>query len=255
MQYKNIRLEISDQVATLYLNRPPANLLTIQAIDEINEALLSLHRRNDLEVLVLRGSPNVFSDGLDIGELVPATAQRLVQVYVRLFETLRMMDVVQIAAVEGRAHGAGWEVAIGTNLFVASAGATFSLPHTSRGIIPPIASAIMPRIAPRRMVMEWILTGRSVTAEELHHHGVVNRVFDPARFDEQLDAFVAEITSKSGPVLAIAKKAQFEAYYSTFSESISRVQSLFLRDLMDLEDAREGLDAEREGRSPVWKNR
>jgi len=255
MPYQNLTLDISGRVATLCLNRPPANLLTINVFEEINEALLSLHRNKDLEVLVVRGSREVFSDGLDIGELVPATAQRLIQVFVRMFETLRMMDLVSIAAIEGRANGAGWEIALGTNLFVASAGARFSLPHTARGIFPPIAATIMPRIAPRRMVMEWILTGRTVTAEELHHHGVVNRVFDPARFDEQLNDFVAEITTKSGPVLALAKKAQFEAYYSTFSETISRVQSLFLRDLMDLQDAREGLAAEREGRPPVWKNR
>jgi len=255
MAYKNLKLDISGRVASLFIDRPPANLLTISAIEQINEALLSLHRRKDLEVLVIRGGREVFSDGLDIGELVPATAQRMIQVFVRLFETLRMMDIISIAAVEGRAQGAGWEIALGTNLFVASTGAIFSLAHTSRGIFPPIAATILPRIAPRRMVMEWILTGRQVTAEELHHHGVVNRLFDPARFDELLDDFVAEFTSKSGPVLALAKEAQFEAYYSTFSESVARIQSLFLRDLMELEDAREGLNAEREGRAPVWKNR
>lgn len=255
MAYENIRLEIAGPVASLYINRPPANLLNIQVVEEINDALLSLHGQSGLEVLVIRGTRECFSDGLEIGEIVAATAQRLIQVYVRMFETLRMMDLVQIAAVEGRANGAGWELALGTNLFVAGTGASFCLPHTSRGLFPPIASTILPRIAPRRMVMEWILTGRSVSAEELHHHGVINRLLDPANFDEQLDAFVAEFTNKSGPVLALAKKAQFEAYYSTFSETIARVQSLFLRDLMSLEDAREGLTAEREGRPAVWKNR
>jgi enoyl-CoA hydratase/carnithine racemase len=103
--------------------------------------------------------------------------------------------------------------------------------------------------------MEWILTGNPISAAELYHHGVINRLLPESDFDAQLEKFAAEITSKSGPVLALAKKAQFEAYYSTFPEAMSRAQSIFLRELMELEDAREGVRARQEKRAPVWKNR
>ena len=254
MNHQFLTLETTDEVATLRLNRAPSNLLTVEMVEELNEVLLDLRSHRRLEVLVVRGSKTCFSNGFELAELGGSRTQRLIQLYMRLFETLRMMDLIQVAAVEGSALGAGFEVALGCNLFVAAESATFALPETSMGLFPPIATVILPRIAPRRKTMEWVLTGNQITASELHHHGVVNRLLPSDRFDTELDRFIAEITSKSGPILALAKRAQFEAYYSTFPDAMSRPQTLFLRELMDLDDAREGVHARQEGRAPQWKN-
>ena len=255
MRYQYLKLEIGSEAATLSLNRPPDNLLNIAMVEELNEALTELRGHRNLEVLVVRGAQQQFSAGFDLDDLVPQRLQRMLQLYMRVFESLRMMDVVQIAAVQGQARGAGFEIALGCNLFVASDDAVFAVPETGMGMFPHIATAILPRIAPRRKAMEWVLTGNTISAQELHHHGVVNRLLSKNDFDNQLAAFVNDITSKSGPILALAKRAQFEAYYSTFPEAMSRAQSLFLRDLMDLKDAAEGLQAAREKRAPEWKNR
>ena len=255
MKNKNLKLDIAGEVATLCLSRPPGNVLNLELIEEMNEALFALRGNRKLEVLVIRGGRECFSDGFDLEDLAVGRVQRLIQLYMRLFETLRMMDLVQVAAVEGRALGAGFELAMGCNLLVAANDATFALPETSYGVFPPIATAILPRIAPRRKAMEWILTGNEISAAELYHHGVLNRVFAPGDFDEGVDRFVADITSKSGPVLALAKRAQFEAYYSTFPEAMSRAQTLFLRELMDLRDSAEGIKARKEKRAPQWENR
>src|SRR5262245_59116404 len=254
MSYQFLEIEEAGEVATLTLKRPPANQLNIEMVEEMNDALSRLRPSRLLEVLIIRGSEHVFSDGFDLNDLGTARTQRLIQVYMRLFESLRMMDVIEIAAVQGRALGAGFEVALGCNLLVASEDSSFALPETSMGLFPPIATAILPRVAPRRKAMEWILTGNQISAAELHHHGIINRLLPNADFDAQLAKFAAEITSKSGPVLAMAKRAQFEAYYSTFPEAMSRAQSIFLRELMELEDAREGVRARQEQREPVWKN-
>jgi enoyl-CoA hydratase/carnithine racemase len=255
MSYQFLRIEATDEVATLTLNRAPANLLNIEMVEEMNDALLGLRKHRSLEVLVIRGSRDCFSDGFDLNDLGTSRTQRLIQVYMRLFETLRLMDLIEIAAVEGRAQGAGFEVALGANLLLAAENATFALPETGMGLFPPIAVGILPRIAPRRKAMEWILTGNQITAAELHHHGLINRLLPVTGFDQALDSFASEVTSKSGPVLALAKRAQFEAYYSTFPEAMSRAQAIFLRELLELEDAREGVRARQENRVPNWKNK
>ena len=255
MDYQFLKIEKSTDLVTVTLDRPPGNLLNVEFIEELNEVMLGLRGERSLEVLVIRGSQKSFSDGLDLNDLVTGRTHRLLQVYMRLFETLRMMDVVEVAVVEGRALGAGFEVALGCNLFVASESATFALPEIRMGLFPPLATGVLPRIAPRRKAMEWILTGNDITAAELHHHGVINRLLSNTNFEEELNRFVAELTDKSTPVLALAKRAQFEAYYSTFPDAMSRAQSLFLRELMDLEDSHEGVRASLEGREPEWKNR
>jgi enoyl-CoA hydratase/carnithine racemase len=256
MEYRRIRLDLSEdsQCATLMLNRAPANLLNISMIEEINDALQSLRGYPWLEVLVIRGASGTFSEGMDLKEHVQKRVQRMLQVYLRIFETMRMLDMITVAAVEGRAWGAGFELALGCNLIVASETASFALPQVSQGLIPPVATAILPRVAPRRRAMEWILTGSQISARRLEHDGVVSRLLPVDAFDGPLDAFVAEITGKSGPVLQLAKRAQFEGYYSSFPDALQSIQTLYLRELMSLEDAHEGPKSVREGRTPVWKN-
>jgi enoyl-CoA hydratase/carnithine racemase len=256
MKYGHIHLELDEecQCATLVLDRAPANLLNIMLMEEMNEALQSLRGNAWLEVLVVRGANGTFSEGMDLEDHVQSQVRRLLQVYLRIFETIRMLEVISVAAVEGRAWGAGFELALGCNLIVAAETSSFALPQISQGLIPPVAAAILPRIAPRRRAMEWILTGSQISARRLEHDGVVNRLFSVDAFDDPLAAFVAEITGKSGPVLQLAKRAQFEGYYSPFPEALQNIQSLYLRDLMALEDAKEGPKAVREGRQPAWKN-
>lgn len=256
MGYEHVRLELDEdaQYATLLLDRRRTNLLSIAMMEEINEALLSLRGRPWLEVLVIRGAQANFCEGLDLREHGQKRVQRMLQVYIRIFQTIRMMDVISIAAVEGRAWGAGFELALGCNLVVAAENASFALPQTSQGLIPPVAAAILPRVVPRRRAMEWILIGNEISAVRLEQDGLVNHLFQPDDFDAPLGRFVAQITGKSGPVLQLAKRAQYEGYYSSFPDALQSIQAMYLRELLELEDAREGPRAAREGRQPVWKN-
>jgi enoyl-CoA hydratase/carnithine racemase len=248
------KVEIDGAVAVLVMDHPPVNRLSIAAIEEINSALLALRDRPGLKVLVLRGANRTFSEGIDLSEHTTDRIPRQLSVFLRIFEALRMMPVITVAAVEGHAWGAGFELALGCNLLVAAETATFALPQINAGLIPPIATALLPRVAPRRHAMEWILTGNLINAKRLEHDGVVNRLLPNEHFEQQLEAYVAELTGKSGPVLQLARRAQIASYYGTFPEALASVQSLYLRELVELEDAREGPRAVHEGRKPVWKN-
>ncbi|HUE76929.1 MAG TPA: enoyl-CoA hydratase/isomerase family protein [Longimicrobiales bacterium] len=255
MAYKNIRIEKDDTCASVILDRDGGNLLSIDVMDELNDALLELRNEDTLDVLVLRGSGDTFCEGLDLAEHRRERLQRLLQVYSRIFETIRMIDMVTIAAVRGKAWGSGFEIALGCNLIVAEQDASFRLPEIERGVIPHIASIILPRVVPRRRAMEWILTGNEIPASELHRFGLINRLYPADAFNDGVSSFVRELTAKSGPVLQLAKRAQYEAYYSTYEEALYRVQNLYMRELMELEDPGEGIRAHLEGREPVWKNR
>lgn len=252
MSYEFIELRVDGTVANLVLDRPPGNLLHIAMLEEINIALLSLRQHEPIHVVVIRGRNGDFSAGLDMKEHVPKRVQRLMQVFMRVFETIRMMDVVSIAAVEGQAIGAGFELALGCNLIVAEDSAYFALPQSKAGVIPPVASAVLPRVAPRRKAMEWILTGDPISAQRLEHDGVINGVYPADRFEEELAQFIARITDKSGPVMHLAKRAQMESYYTTFPDALLRIQTMYLKELMSLRDAKEGPKAAREDRAPVW---
>lgn len=254
MPPKFVDVVFEDDVATLTLDRPPLNLLSIEMMEQVNAALLVLRSRPELKVLVIRGKGRAFSSGLDIADHTHDKVARLLQVFHRIFETIRLLDVVAVAAVDGIAFGGGFQLAIGCNLIVASKSARFALPEITAGTFPAMAAVVLPRAGPRRKAMEWILTGDEIPADELRRFGLVNRVFPDAEFDRGLTEFVAKLTSKSGPVLHLAKRAQTESYYATYEEALYKVENIYLRELMPLADVDEGMASFLEKRDPKWKN-
>lgn len=235
-------------VATLTLDRPPRNVMNIEMMEQMNFALLELRNHPELKVLVIRGRGEAFSAGVDLADHTRDKISRMLQVFHRIFETIRLLDVIAVSAVDGPALGGGFELAIGCNLVVASESARFGFPEINLGIFPPLACVVLPRAGPRRKAMEWILTGDEVSARELHEYGLVNRVFPDDQFENGLTEFIGKFTSKSGPVLQLAKRAQVESYYVAYEEALYKVENMYLRDLMPLAATQEGIQRFLEGR-------
>lgn len=254
MKHRFIELRVDAGVATVTLNRPPVNVLNIEMMEEVNAALLALREQRAVKVLVIRAKGKTFSAGVDVADHTRDKVSRMLQVFHRIFETIRMLDVVSVAAVQGPALGGGFELAIGCNLIVAGESARFALPEIKFGVFPPVACVVLPRISPRRKAMEWILTGQDIPPEELRQYGLINRIFPDQEFDAGLTAFVAQLTDKSAPVLQLAKRAQYESYYSTYDDALSKAENLYLRDLMTLADPHEGIQAFLEKRDPSWRD-
>jgi cyclohexa-1,5-dienecarbonyl-CoA hydratase len=250
----HVEITYSGRVATLTLDRPPLNLMNLAMLEGMNQRLLELRDHTELKVLVLRGKGRAFSAGIDIGEHTPDKVARLVQVFHRVFETIRLLDVIAVAAVEGIALGGGLELAIGCNLVVASESARFGLPEINLGLFPPVACVVLPRATPRRKAMEWILTGEEIPLQDLKMYGLVNRVFPDSEFEKGLREFLELLTRKSGPVLQLARRAQMESYYAAYEEALYKAENLYLRELMALDDPREGIAAFLEDREPKWQD-
>lgn len=242
------------EVATLTLDRPPHNVMNIEMMEQTNSSLLELQKHPELKVLVLRGHGSAFCGGVEVADYTRERVARTIQVFHRIFESMRLLDVIAISAVDGLATGGGFELAIGCNMVVASESAVFSLPQINMGLFPPLAAVVLARAAPRRKAMEWILTGDEISALELERFGLVNRVFADDMFEERFAEFVEKLVAKSGPVLKLAKRAQFESYYATYEEALYKAENAFLRDLMALDDAHEGIQSTLEGREPEWRN-
>jgi cyclohexa-1,5-dienecarbonyl-CoA hydratase len=253
-KFVEIKTTHDGAVTTLTLDRPPLNVMNIEMMEAVNEDLLGMRDNPNLKVLVLRGRGRAFSAGVDVADHTRDKVARMVQVFHRIFETIRLLEVISVAAVDGLAAGGGFELALGCNLVIASDSARFSLPEVRLGVFPPVACVVLPRAAPRRKAMEWIILGEEITARELHSYGLVNRVFPDDEFEAGLTAFVERVTLSSRPVLQLARRAQTESYYSTYEEALYKVENLYLRELMALSDPHEGIQAFMEKRAPQWRN-
>ena len=254
MTKRLITCEYNGGVATLTLDRPPGNVMNIEMLEQLNSLLLGLRDHPELKVLLVRGAGEVFCEGIEVGDHTRERVARLLQMFHRVFETMRLLDVVAVAAVDGPAIGGGFELAIGCNLVLASASARFRLDQIDMGAFAPLACVVLPRASPRRKAMEWILTGDEIPVADLERFGLVNRIYADADFESGVSSFVNKLTSKSGPVLQLAKRAQFESYYATYGEALYKAENLYLRDLLSLADSQEGIQAALEGREPTWRD-
>ena len=241
-------------LATLTLDRPPINVMNIEMMEEFNTRLLELREHPELKVLLIKGAGDAFCGGVDPADHTREKVARMLQIFHRIFETMRLLDVVAVAAVHGIARGGGFELAVGCNLILASDEARFSVPQIDMGAFPPLASVVLPRAGPRRKAMEWILTGDEIPSSELERFGLVNQVYPAVSFEARVTEFVDKLIAKSGPVLQLARRAQTESYYATYEEALYKVENLYLRDLLALADSQEGIQAQLDERKPEWRN-
>ncbi|NSC20952.1 enoyl-CoA hydratase/isomerase family protein [Streptomyces albus subsp. chlorinus] len=162
-----------------------------------------------IRVVVLRGEGTSFSAGLDrrafepegiegelsFLELARGSDEDLdaaIAEFQQAFTWWRRPDLVSIAAVQGHAIGAGFQLALACDLRVCADDARFAMRETSLGLVPDLAGThpLVGLVGPAR-ALEICATGRSVHADEAERIGLANLVVTP----DQLDGAVADLTA------------------------------------------------------------
>jgi cyclohexa-1,5-dienecarbonyl-CoA hydratase len=255
--FKHIHLDTSSSVARLTMDRPPYNVLTIDMMQEISRAIEGLHDRYEVRVILLQASAEckAFSAGAAVEDSKPDRAFQMLEAFQGVFRSMLELSKPVVAVVNGPAIGAGCELAALADLIVASPKARFAQPEIKLGVFPPLASIILPQLIGRKRALEMILTGEPLSAEEAARLGLVSRVVPEAQLAQEAEKLLAKITDQSAPVLEMAKKVLYDTIGLSLAEAIKRSSDIYLNQLMDLDDAREGLRAMVEKRKPVWKNK
>jgi cyclohexa-1,5-dienecarbonyl-CoA hydratase len=255
--YKLIKAWEADGAAWISINRPPLNVLDIATIEEINRALWALRQREkELRALVITAEGDkAFSAGVDVADHTPDKVHRMLDVFHAVFRNLEALEIPTVAAVKGAALGGGAELAIFCDMIAAADNLRIGQPEIKVGVFPPVAAVVLPRVMPEKRAVELILGGEVMRAEEAKALGLVNRVFPLASFDEELKKFLGVFTSLSGAVLRVTKKALRAAKGLSFGDALTGVEGIYHQELMPTADAKEGLEAFLEKRTPVWKHR
>ncbi len=248
-------LEIRDGVARVTLDRPPLNILDIATIAELHAALSRAAAEESAKVLVIDHQGKAFSAGVAIEDHTPGKVPEMIAEFHGIFRLLHSIAVPSVALVDGMALGGGCELAVFCDMVIASERATFGQPEIKVGVFPPVAAVLLPHLIGRNRALEVILAGEAISAPEAKAMGLINRVFPVDAFRDKADEFISKLTSLSAPVLKLAKRAVDENLYRGVSDGIAAVEQLYLGELMQTGDAREGLNAFLEKRKPVWENK
>ncbi len=254
MSYENIETGFKEGLGTITLNRPPVNILNIAMMEEINDQLNAWQGKKDLKVVLFNARGKCFSAGVDVGEHMGDLAPKMIGAFHRMFRLMDTLGIPTVASVYGSCLGGGCELAVFCDLVVSSQGAKYGQPEIQVGVFPPIAAQIMPRIMGRKAAMELILSGKIISAEEARTMGLVNQVVPEEELEEATVKFVKPYLKLSAEVLRKTKKAVSAGLMDDFEPSLKVIEDIYLNELMQTADAREGLKAFLEKRKPEWKN-
>ncbi|REJ37908.1 MAG: enoyl-CoA hydratase [Bacillota bacterium] len=248
---------VDQGVGLIRLNRPQVlNALNAELMSELVDALSRMDEDDDVRCIVITGNERAFAAGADIGEMAEAS---LVDMYTRdnlsRWDRVRRIKKPIIAAVNGYALGGGCELAMACDMIIAGEGARFGQPEINIGVIPGAGGTQrLTRAIGKAKAMEWILTGRFVSAHEAERAGLVTRVVpDEAVLDEAL-ALAREIASKPPLAVRLAKDAVLAAFDTTIETGLAYERHNFYM-LFATEDQREGMRAFLEKRRAQWRGR
>jgi len=248
-----VLFEVADAIATITLNRPGVrNAIDLPMAEAISAALDEMDARPDVAVGVLAAAGPVFSAGMDL-KAFSATGQR------PLTETRGAFGIAArppakplIAAVEGRALGGGFEIALACDLIVAAKDAQFGLPEVKRGLVAAAGGVLrLPRRIPGAIAKELILTGEPISASRAFDLGLVNRVVSPGTAVAEARELAAAIAANAPLAVRTAKLLVEESAHWPLEEAFAR-QAPHTDQVRSSADAAEGARAFVEKRAPVW---
>jgi cyclohexa-1,5-dienecarbonyl-CoA hydratase len=254
-----VRLERQGRAAFLVLDRPPLNILDLEAIaalDRSLESLSALAVHDDLQLVVLRGAGGrAFSAGVSVQDHTPDKVGGMLESFHRAIRRLHDLEAITLAAVAGHCLGGGMELAMTCDLLLASESSRFGQPEIQLGCYPPAAAALYPRKLGHARTFDLLLTGRTLACEEAERCGVVTWRVSDAEFEERLQSLVADLTGKSTAVTRLTKRAIRAGIDLDFREAVAEAERLYLDQLTRTEDMEEGIRAFLEKRPPRWKHR
>lgn len=160
-----------------------------------------------------------------------------------------------IARVNGAARGGGFEVALACDLVVAAEHASFGLPEPKRGIYAGGGGVHrLPRQLPLKLAMEYLLTGKEMTAQQAMDLGLVNRVAPIDELDEAVNSLIDEIMACAPLSIRATKQAAMRGLDLPLGEAL-RATYPAVQTMMSSGDAKEGPLAFSEKRAPSWTGR
>jgi len=219
-EFEFLTVETSGRVATVTIDNPPANVITMELLGELNALSSQLKADTGLTVVIIRSAdPEFFLAHFDVAAILdrpigfkPQRDAQLKPFHV-LCERFRTMNKIIIARIEGRVGGGGSELSASFDMRFGVRGKTkVNQMEVPLGIIPGgTGTQRMPRLLGRGRALELILSGDDLDAETAERWGYLNRIFEPDEIGPFVDKLAQRIASFSPQAVRQAKLAVNQA--------------------------------------------
>ncbi len=255
MEYEILKLNVTESVAIVTINRPQAlNALNSAFFRAMNDMIEKISANPEVKVMIITGEGKAFAAGADIAEMVdmtPEEGQAFSMKGQHTFRSLEKMEIPVIAAINGFALGGGLELAMGCDFRIASNKAKFGQPEVNLGMIPGYAGTQrLPRLVGMGDALFLLMTGEMIGAEDALRIGLVQKVTEPEQLLDEAKRLANLIVSK-GPMAVKKVKYVARRGYSMDFDAGSKLEAEFFGTQFKAE-GEEGMKAFLEKRKPNW---
>ena len=257
------RLLVSDEdhVRILTLNRPAArNSLSEAMIADLKAALDDAGADDSVRVVVIAASGPVFCAGHDLRELTAlreaadkgrAGFERIMAACADCMLTIVRLPKPVIACVQGMATAAGCQLVASCDLAVASDVARFCTPGVNIGLFCSTPMVAVSRNMPRKQMMEMLLLGENIDAEDARAFGLINRVVPLDCLLDETRNLAGTIARQPRATVAIGKETFYRQLEMPIDDAYRFAADVMVRNMLHAE-AQEGIGAFLEKRKPDW---
>jgi len=231
--FQAIIYEKREGIAYVSLNRPEKlNTYNLQMRDELLQVLEAIRDDDEVRVAIFSGAGDkAFCAGADLSEFLTAPSPvvaREVRFKRDVWGLFLSLSTPLIAALHGYVLGSGLEIALCSDVRIASEDAQFGFPEAGLGIIPAAGGTqTLPRIIGRARALEMLLSGRRLSAAEAYDIGLVNRVVPRSELMSTAEALARKISSNSPEAIKNIKQAVNQGLNLKLEEGLKLEKRLF----------------------------
>ena len=234
------------------------NALSSKTLQLLIKIFTSLNKDNKTKVIIIEGCGPGFSAGHNLKEINSLNKKKR---YKKLFSLCSklMLTIIEgrkpvIAKVHGAAFAAGCQLVASCDLAVSSKDAIFATPGVNIGLFCSTPMVAVSRKVSRKKTMKMLLTGDPIDAKYAKEIGLINDYYPKSKLENEVLKLAKKIVSKSNLTIKIGKKAFYKQLEMPLKKAYKYTSNVMTENMMSL-DAKEGISAFLEKRTPNWKNK
>ncbi len=256
MQKVELNYKHSGQVAEIILNDGKGNVLDCIMMQELNQLFGDFKKNPDIKIITFEGAGKHFSFGASVEEHTKDQVVEMLNNFHSLFYNIVDMSIPTLAKISGQCLGGGLELALICNFMFADNTAKLGQPEIILGVFPPPASILLPLKIGAARAEELLITGNTIDASTAEESGLLNYVFeDKDNLNAETENWIQEhILPKSASSLRYSVRSGRIVLNRVFKKNLKKLEKIFIKELMETDDANEGINSFMEKRIPVWKN-